>query len=96
MLLANSENLTPSPATLTREGGALLPSPIQAMPYPHLLKPCRGKAFAFYVVGYTKIFLRECFALNLGNHALAWKGESVALFEERASAFGEKNSGFCF
>jgi hypothetical protein len=54
------------------------------MLYPHLLKPCRGKAFAFYVVGYTKIFLRECFALNLGNNAIAWKGK----------AFGEKNPGW--
>jgi hypothetical protein len=43
------------------------------------MKPCRGEAFAFYVVGYTKIVLRECFALNLGNHAIAWKGESVAI-----------------
>jgi len=40
------------------------------------MKPCRGEAFAFYVVGYTKIVLRECFALNLGNNAIAWKGEA--------------------
>ena len=54
------------------------------MHYPHLLKPCRGEAFVFYLLGRTQIFLRECFALKFEDYAIAWKGE----------AFGEKNSGF--
>jgi hypothetical protein len=27
-----------------------------------MISQVEGEAFAFYVVGYTKIFLRECFA----------------------------------
>jgi hypothetical protein len=59
------------------------------MHYPHLLKPSRGEAFAFYLFGRTQIFLRECFALKFE------RGRAKHL-ERKILVFGSNLSPKCF